>query len=1027
MSRSRLASALSLALSLAACGDNDSAGLDEYLPDIPDPTGDPQSVYAGVIDEGNAADELIPGDAASGVVGDIYLRNARGRYVIQSADRVIGVVPQGGNLVDAQRVGEDGPIGEDHFGELSAIYIFGRTCEHETVEVVQDGSGGGAAAVIARGKSGVNDFFNLRGLGLLNVPADMDPVIPDEIECATTYVLQPDSPTVEVFWTYYNAGERPVRGPHAAFSDTGGAVDAWARGRGFEKLGFDALTGGASEPIPTEYAVFQGEGIAYGVVPQHAADAPVKTNAALFIVGVSIVLYGADELFDILTEEGRYLDLDGGDGVTYGLHFVTGADAADVEEAVRAAAGDPTHEVAGQVTWASGDPIPGARVSLFEDTDVDGQIGEADVILTFADADEDGRFSAHLAPGSYLARADVFQTGRSAVAQVDLLSDQDGVALEIPDPIYADFTVIDDATDEPVPARLTVVGDNPIPNDPRVFPDDDTRSHVATQLLAWHGSSIENADGADPRLRFVAGGDYRVYATRGTEWSVDSVRVTPEAGDPDADLTLRIRRVVDTDGYLGSEYHVHSIGSPDSTVPWATRVASAAADGLELFASTEHDYVADLQPVVEALGLERLVRVLPGVEITPFAYGHFMAWPLERDDSANGGAIDWARNADGFALAPGEIFDKARERGAELVQVNHPRSVPGALTDFMEYFDRVDLGFDLDARAVVSREPPVPNDWLRLPPGEELLDLDFNALEVWNSAWFDFSDVNGDGAREPNGLDVVMRDWFNFLSLGMEVTPLGNSDTHSQFSDPMGFPRSYVRVEDDSPEALEDGSVVASLLDTLTGRSPRDVFITNGPLVRVTEQGDDASVIGGVVAGAGTAALTVSVQSPRWASFHTIEVFANAVPDVEDEVTTQYPVICFTTIPEADLDPADPCAMAPLGVQPLAIDEVEVAPGFTRYEASVDVTLASDQPIYPDGASGEDMWAVVRVRGDRAIFPVLLGNGVLGGTALATILGGSQSDLDEALEGIGIAAVAFTAPIFLDLDGGGYRAPFEPE
>ena len=49
-----------------------------------------------------------------------------------------------------------------------------------------------------------------------------------------------------------------MRGPHAAFSDTGGAVDAWSRGRGFEKLGFDALTGGASEPIPTEYAVFQG-------------------------------------------------------------------------------------------------------------------------------------------------------------------------------------------------------------------------------------------------------------------------------------------------------------------------------------------------------------------------------------------------------------------------------------------------------------------------------------------------------------------------------------------------------------------------------------------------------------------------------------------------------------------------------------------------------------------------------------------------------------------------------------------------
>jgi hypothetical protein len=242
----------------------------------------------------------------------------------------------------------------------------------------------------------------------------------------------------------------------------------------------------------------------------------------------------------------------------------------------------------------------------------------------------------------------------------------------------------------------------------------------------------------------------------------------------------------------------------------------------------------------------------------------------------------------------------------------------------------------------------------------------------------------------------------------------------------MGFPRSYVRVDDDSPGALADGSVVGSLLDTLTGRTPRDVVVTNGPMVRVTEDGETSSVIGRVVEGDGTVTLTIEVQSPRWAAFDTIEVFTNAVPDVETDVTTQYPSACFTTTALADLDPGDPCALAPLGVELLAVDEVEVAPGFTRYQATVNVTLASDQPIYPDGATGEDMWVVVRVRGNRGLYPVLL-SGVLAGTDLATLLGGSQSDLDEALDGVGVGAVAFTAPIFLDLDGGGYRAPFAPE
>ena len=987
-----------LLFALSACGDNATPGLDEYLPDIPEPTGDTQSVFAGVIDDGNAADELIPGEAAHGMVGDLYLRNARGRYVIQSAGRVIGVVPQGGNLVDAQPIGPDGPIGTDQFGELSSMYIFGRTCEHNSVEVVQDGSGGGAAAIRARGVSGINDWINLRGLGVINVPADLDPVIPDEIECATTYILQPDSDTVEVYWTFYNAGERAVSGPFAAFSDMGGETEAWSHRRGYEKLGVESLTDPNLGPSPTEYSVFQAPGVAYGVVPQHAEEVPLKTNASIQITGVSIMLFGADEIFDILRAEGIYFDLEGGAGVTHAVRFITGQDAADVEASLRAAQGVATHELSGKVTWASGDPAP-ARVGVFREDD--------DTVVTYADTDADGAWSARLVPGDYVVRADVLERGRSESVAVALAGDET-LDLEVPDPVRVDYTVVDDATDEPIPARLSVIGATQVATDARLFSTYDTFAEVASVVLAPHGSSIENADGADPAIYLPAGGDYRVVATRGTEWSVASTRVTPEPGDPDQEIELRLRRVIETGGYVSSEYHVHSIGSFDSPVAWATRVATAAVDGIELFASTEHDYVADLQPIAEALGLERVVRVLVGSEVTPFAYGHFNIWPLERaDDDPSGGAIDWARGPDGFALVPGEIFDRARERGAELVQVNHPRAAPGSPFDLLAYFDRAGLTFDYEERAILgdSAQQSLPNDWLRLPPGETLLDLDFNALEVWG--------------------DVEIRDWFNFLTLGFVVTPLGNSDTHTVVKNPMGFPRSYVRVDDDSPDALEDGSIVGSLLDTLSGRAARDVVVTNGPHVSVTEQGDTDSVIGATVEGDGTVTLTIDVQSPRWAHFDTIEVFANATPDSDAEDTTQFPAACFTTTPEADLAEDDPCALAPLGVQLLDVQEVPVVEGFTRYEATVDVTLASDQPIYPDGATGEDMWVVVRVRGHRGIYPLLLG--VLSGDNLATFVAGVQSEIDELLDGSGTSALAFTAPIFLDLDGGGYRAVLGPE
>jgi hypothetical protein len=274
-----------------------------------------------------------------------------------------------------------------------------------------------------------------------------------------------------------------------------------------------------------------------------------------------------------------------------------------------------------------------------------------------------------------------------------------------------------------------------------------------------------------------------------------------------------------------------------------------------------------------------------------------------------------------------------------------------------------------------------------------------------------------------------MRDWFNFLSFGLAITPIGNSDTHTVVRDPMGMPRTMVAVPDDSADALASGEVVDPLIDNLAGRgdAPRDVVLTNGPHIRVSLAGQAGSVIGSTLeADGGAVQLDIAVQAPTWAEFDVIEVFANAIPEVGTADTALLPVKCFVTVDPKTLPPTDPCASAPLGAEQIAVDVVPVGEGFERLEAAAALTLQASDPIHPEGGIGQDAWIVVRARGNRSIYPILL-NGVLSSENVATLVAGDPEQVEALLVGAGVPAAAFTAPIYLDLDGGGYRAPFAPE
>jgi hypothetical protein len=140
------------------------------------------------------------------------------------------------------------------------------------------------------------------------------------------------------------------------------------------------------------------------------------------------------------------------------------------------------------------------------------------------------------------------------------------------------------------------------------------------------------------------------------------------------------------------------------------------------------------------------------------------------------------------------------------------------------------------------------------------------------------------------------------------------------------------------------------------------------------------------------------------------------------------PLKCWTSRTLNTLHAMDPCTLARTAPESMTVTTQTVAgAGTHRFRrAQITITLtAADIRTIRSGATGSDAWLVLRVRGDRSIFP-LLPNDVVDDQTLPVLVGGTAQEIDLVLNGRGVPAIAFAAPVFLDFDGNGYRAPFQP-
>jgi hypothetical protein len=998
-----------LGVLLAAClaCEQPKGPLEAALPPLP-PVGGPRVAAAGRLTSANFDQERVPGPVSQGLPGDYFMRNDKLRVVVQAPGRAIGPCPFGGNIIDVDLVER---ARGDQLGEVSPFLQLGRTIDFNRAEVTRDGSQGGAAVLRFFGRDVKDDYLDLPGVGsfALGIQDDYRATNALDWEAAVTYILEPGATRVRMIYTFYNPGKLDRKTLWGTLSDTGAHIEVWHPFTGYGEIGFDVLLGGADKPPAVAYGALHGEDIAYGIVPVYA-DAAGR-GAAVPVAGVDVEVYDIQDPFDAFGEAGQSLMVKVGGTASREVDLVAGDDVASVTAQAQAIRNEAALAV-------SGTTEPGARVTAL----LDGAPSEAALLTTFT-AGADGRFSGALPAASYTFQAEGAGFRRSPPVTTSMLTD---LTLPIPAAAQVAYT-IHDAAGQPIPGRITVVG-APATAPDRHFRDvaKDFLPHgIAAMAFSLAGDSSLGTRHDQP-LALVAG-HYRVVVSRGPEWSRFEQVIDLGAGEiKQVDAVLD--HVVPTPGYLACDFHQHSYFSPDSPIAPEDKVVGYVDEGVDFISSSEHDVHFDYAPVIAGLGAERLLASAVGVETTPWDYGHFIAWPMTVDPlSPNGGALDWANGDPALSLAPGQIFDGLRGLGAKVVQVNHPRTPPKAISSFQQNFDRAQLTFDFANHTFYGDQAtqPILNATLGLPDDALLFSDKFDALEIYNlngtgPANNHLAPMPIDGERADVVVEATLRDWMNFLSFGFTPTAVGDSDSHELKSYPQGLPRTLVAVPDDTPGAP---GLIDEVAATVGGKGrPRDVIVTNGPFLQLTV---DGMGIGRTVAHAtGPLAIHVSVQTPSWIPVDTVEVFANNTFDIPGEKGSDpaplVPALCFTS----KAAPSMRCQMAIGGARPLAVSTVQVSPGATRLEIAVD---AND--VTPDmlllrqraGAQGSDLWMVARATGETALFPVIP-IGVADGITVGSLVDQGAG----VLAGSGVPALAFTNPVFVDVDGNGWRGAFQP-
>lgn len=468
-----------------------------------------------------------------------------------------------------------------------------------------------------------------------------------------------------------------------------------------------------------------------------------------------------------------------------------------------------------------------------------------------ARTDAQGQVRFHLASGTYDARTETpGQAPREAQLEVNLGSadeeaELDGKSSRLQATLTSDLEVevtydqnrplveanIVDEQGRGIPCKVAFIGTEGTPN-PDLGPD--SAANPVQNLHYSHTGKFQQP---------LPAGKYEVIISRGPEYDAEYLTIETRKNEITR-IAATLKRVVQTKGWISTEYHSHSSPSGDNTSDQRGRVLNLVGENIEFAPCTEHQRVDSYLPHIRALGVEPWISTCSGMELTgnPLPLNHQNAFPLvHRPRTQDGG---------GPRIDPDPVVQIERlaywdNRSEKVVQSNHPNLVQMAGDADLD--GQVDGGFKkmFDYMDVVEVHPPQtifePQD--SLPVKGQRGNVIFN--------------------------------WLQLLNQGYRIVGVVNTDAHYNFHG-SGWLRNYVRCSTDDAGRIDTMEIVRN---TKKGH----LVMTTGPFMEVTlspvNSGETFIPGNDVAIPSGKFNVTVKIQCANWLDVNRVQLFVNGKPE----------------------------------------------------------------------------------------------------------------------------------------------------